>query len=213
LADRKVVLASIATGAAIAIRYARYHQERVLGQVMHLPFLGKAAIGKKWLRPVVAYALWVPPLRALVDRLRAIDALMHRIILHEPPDAIPELAERDIRHKQHADLNAAGQLLHSLMLTDSVAEMASLRQPTLILASEHDFTAPLRLLERVVRNRPERRLYVHRGGQHSWNEPFIEQMNKEIRAFLTGLAPILPEPVPDSSAKSRGPVPAPAGEE
>ncbi len=183
LADRALTLASVATGAAIAIRYGLDHAEQVRGQVMHLPFLGRAAITKKWARPVVAYGLSVPPLRALVHRLRSSRALMHRIILHEPPDAIPELAERDIRHKQHADLTAAGQLLHSLMLTDSVSQMAFLHHPILILASEHDFTAPLWLLEMLVRNRPERRLYVHRGGQHSWNEPFIEEMNREIARF------------------------------
>jgi pimeloyl-ACP methyl ester carboxylesterase len=155
----------------------------VVGQVLHLPFLGKVAIAAKWARPVVAYALWVAPIRELVDALRGSDAVMHRIILHEPPAAIPELAERDIAHKQQADLGAAGELLHHLMLTDARAELRHLGQPILILASEHDFAAPLSVLEEIVNGRPERRLYVYRGGQHSWNEEFIREMNREIAEF------------------------------
>ena len=108
---------------------------------------------------------------------------MHRIILHEPPHAIPELAERDIEHKQEADLLAAGELLHHLMLTDARAELRHVHQPALILASEHDFGAPVAALEEIVRDHPERRLYVHSGGQHSWNEDFIENMNREIASF------------------------------
>ena len=158
---------------------------RVVRDVLqtNLPFLGKLAIAPKWARPIGAYALWVAPLRELVDTLRGSDAVMHRIILHEPPAAIPELAERDIAHKQQADLAAAGDLLHHLMLTDARAELPHLQQPILILASEHDFSAPLPVLEEIVSDRPERKLYVYRGGQHSWNEEFIEEMNREIAAF------------------------------
>lgn len=187
LGEKRVVLASVATGAPISVRYAFEHKEQVIGQVLHLPFLGKPAISSKWARPVAAYGLRVRPLRRLVDRLRASDALMHKIILHEPPDAIPELAERDIDHKQQADLAAAGELLHDLMLTDARAELPHIAHPILILASEHDFSAPLPVLEGIVRNRPERRLYVYRGGQHSWNEEFIADMNKEIREFIASL--------------------------
>lgn len=184
---KKLVLGSIATGAPIATRYALEHDDQVLGLVLHLPFLGKPAIGQKIARPLVAYGLRIRPLRRLVDRLRKNDALMHRIIIHEPPDAIPELAERDIRHKQEANLRAAGQLLRDLMLTDARTELPRIEQPVLILASEHDFSAPLPILERISR-RPNRRLYVYRGGQHSWNEEFIEEMNREIGDFLRGIA-------------------------
>jgi 3-oxoadipate enol-lactonase len=184
MAGKKLVLASIATGAPIAIQYSWEHREQVVGLVLHLPFLGKPAIGAKWARPMVAFGLRTPATRRVVDALRSSDALMHRIILHEPPDAISELAERDIAHKQHADLEAAGELLHHLMLTDARAELRHLRQPMLILASEHDFSAPVPMLEEIVRGRPERKLYVYRGGQHSWNEEFIEEMNREIGDFI-----------------------------
>jgi len=43
------------------------------------------------------------------------------------------------------------------------------------------------VLEEIVRDHPERRLYVYRGGQHSWNEDFINNMNVEIRDFLAKL--------------------------
>jgi pimeloyl-ACP methyl ester carboxylesterase len=185
--DKKLVLASVATGAPISVRYALENKERVAGQVLHLPFLGKPAISRKWARPIAAYGLHLRPLRALVDRLRASDALMHRIIIHKPPDAIPELAERDIDHKQQADLQAAGELLHDLMLTDAREELALTGSPLLILASEHDFSAPLPMLEALVQGKPERKLYVYRGGQHSWNEEFIDKMNKEIGEFLRSL--------------------------
>lgn len=187
LEDKRVVLASVATGAPVSIHYTFEHKERVVGQVMHLPFLGKVAIAAKWARPVAAYGLRLRPLRKLVGKLRASDALMHRIILHEPPDAIPELAERDIDHKQQADLAAAGELLHDLMLTDARTELPYIEQPVLILASEHDFSAPLPVLEGIVQGRPERKLYVYRGGQHSWNEEFIDDMNREIAEFLADI--------------------------
>lgn len=186
--DKKIVLASVATGAPISIRYALENKDRVAGQVLHLPFLGKPGVGRKWARPVAAYGLRVRPLRKLVDKLRSSDAVMHKIIIHKPPDAIPELAERDIDHKQQADLEAAGDLLHDLMLTDSRAELALTKGPLLILASEHDFSAPLPILEAIVQGKPERRLYVYRGGQHSWNEEFIDNMNREIGEFLRRLA-------------------------
>ncbi len=184
LGDKKIVLASVATGAPISVRYTLDHQDAVVGEVLHLPFLGKVAISAKWARPIVAYSLNVAPLRDLVDALRSSDALMHKIILNKPPDAIPELAERDIDHKQQANLLAAGELLHDLMLTDARTQMPGVHTPILILASEHDFAAPVPVLEALVRNRPERRLYVYHGGQHSWNEEFIEDMNKEINKFL-----------------------------
>jgi pimeloyl-ACP methyl ester carboxylesterase len=187
LSEKRLVLASVATGAPVSIRYSLEHRESVAGQVLHLPFLGKPAITPKLARPVAAYGLRVRPLRRLVDRLRASDALMHKIILHKPPDAIPTLAERDIDHKQQADLKAAGELLHDLMLTDSREELSLLDHPILILASEHDFSAPLPMLQAIVKHHPERRLYVYRGGQHSWNEEFINDMNKEISDFLTGV--------------------------
>jgi pimeloyl-ACP methyl ester carboxylesterase len=187
LEDRQLVLASVATGAPISVRYAFNNKERVAGQVLHLPFLGKVAIAAKWARPVVAYGLRVRPLRSLVDGLRSSDWLMHRIILHEPPDAIPELAERDIDHKQQADLSAAGELLHDLMLTDARTELPFIPGPILILASEHDFSAPLPVLEGIVAGHTERRMYVYRGGQHSWNEEFIDDMNQEIAQFCAGI--------------------------
>jgi pimeloyl-ACP methyl ester carboxylesterase len=187
LEGKKIVLASVATAAPISIRYALDHPDQVAGLVLHLPFLGKLAIAAKWFRPVAAYSLLVSPLRKLVDTLRGSDAIMHRIILHEPPDAIPELAERDIDHKQQADLTAAGELLHDLMLTDARTDLAQVRQPLLILASEHDFAAPVPVLEEIVRGHPERKLFVYRGGQHSWNEEFINQMNDEISEFLRGV--------------------------
>ncbi|MDQ6695238.1 MAG: alpha/beta hydrolase [Chloroflexota bacterium] len=185
LIDKQLVIASVATGAPVSIRYTKQYPTGVWAQVLHLPFLGKLAISAKWARPIAAYSLLTPPLRALVNRLRASERLMHRIILHEPPDAIPELAERDIDHKQGADLHAAGQLLRSLMLADARVELAQIKSPLLILASEHDFAAPLPVLEGIVKGRPERKLYVYRGGQHSWNEEFIDEMNREIAEFLT----------------------------
>lgn len=187
LAEKKIVLASVATGAPVSIRYAFEHKEQISGQVLHLPFLGKLAISNKWLRPVVAYGLNVGPLRALVDTLRASDAIMHRIILHEPPDAIPILAERDIDHKQQADLSAAGELLHNLMLLDARTELAFISSPILMLASEHDFAAPLPVLEQIARGHRERTLYVYHGGVHSWNEEFIADMNREIAGFCAKL--------------------------
>ena len=187
ISDKKIVLASVATGAPISIRFTLENKERVAGQVLHLPFLGKPAIAKKWARPIAAYGLRARPLRKLVDRLRSSDKVMHRIIIHKPPDAIPELAERDIAHKQQADLKAAGELMHDLMLIDSRTELALIHQPLLILASEHDFSAPLPILEEIIKDRPERKMYVYRGGQHSWNEEFIDAMNREISDFLRSL--------------------------
>src|SRR5207244_13135923 len=134
----------------ISIHYAWENRDQVAGQVLHLPFLGKIAISAKWARPIVAYSLWVAPLRELVDTLRGSDAVMHRIILHEPPAAIPELAARDIAHKQQADLAAAGDLLHHLMLTDARAQLRHHDQPLLIPPPDHDFPAPLPDLEKIV---------------------------------------------------------------
>jgi pimeloyl-ACP methyl ester carboxylesterase len=184
LEDRKVVLASVATGAPIAVRYTMENMESVAGLVLHMPFLGKPVIAAKWARPIVAYGLLLPPVRALVDSLRKSDALMHRIIIHEPPHAIPELAERDIDHKQEADLLAAGELLHDLMLTDSRAELPYIRQPILVLDSEHDDLSPTTLMHEITDRYPNRTLYTYSGGLHSWNEEFIELMNEEIRNFL-----------------------------
>jgi pimeloyl-ACP methyl ester carboxylesterase len=184
LSDKRIVLASIATAAPVLVRYASNHQDQIAGLVMHLPFLGKPAISNKWLRPFIAYALLVPAVRWLAGVLRSNDSLMHMIILHEPPLAIPELAERDIDHKQHGDLQAAGELLHDLMLSDARVELAAIKKPLLILASEHDFSAPVPMLEKLVAGHPERVLYVYRGGAHSWNEEFIDEMNREIAGFV-----------------------------
>jgi pimeloyl-ACP methyl ester carboxylesterase len=185
----RLVLTSVATGAPITIRYALAHPDRVAGLIFHLPMLGRIAV--PWqARPLVAYALRVPPLRALTDTLRQTHGVLERIIETEPPNAVPELAARDIAHKRQGDLRAAGDLLHDLMLMDSRRELARLRVPMLFLAAEHDPFSPLPLLERLCRNRPERRLYVEVGAPHSWNDTFIDHMNTEIAAFL---APLLAE--------------------
>jgi pimeloyl-ACP methyl ester carboxylesterase len=188
-ADKKLVLASVATGAPIAIRYTMENMESVAGLVLHMPFLGKPVIKAKWARPAVAYGLRLPALRKLIDKLRESDRLMHKIIIHEPPHAIPELAERDISHKQEADLSAAGELLHDLMLTDSRAELPYVRQPVLVLDSEHDELSPTDLMEEITEpsRYPNRRLYTYSGGLHSWNEEFIDEMNREIGDFLGGI--------------------------
>lgn len=182
----RAVLISVATGAPISIRLAAQHPARVAGLIFSLPFLGRGALPRA-ARPVVAYALRLGPLRHLIDRLRQSNALMHRIITHQPPAAIPELAERDIAHKQTASLRATGDLLHDLMLLDSRAELPALRIPMLFLAAEHDAFSPLPVLERIVRHRPERRLYVERGGIHSWTYAFIAAMQTEIQDFLATL--------------------------
>jgi pimeloyl-ACP methyl ester carboxylesterase len=179
----RVVLISVATGAPVTIRFARQQPERVAGIIYSLPFLGRIAV-PPWMRPVAAYALRVPALRDFVDAARHNDALMHRIITHKPPEAIPELAERDIAHKQQADLPAAGELLHDLMLMDSRTELPRVRTPMLFLAAEHDAYSPLAVLQGIVRNHPERRLFVKMGAGHSWNEEFIREMQDQIRAFL-----------------------------
>jgi pimeloyl-ACP methyl ester carboxylesterase len=184
LTDKQLVLTSVATGAPISIRYALKRRELVAGQVLHMPFLGKPVIQAKWMRPVVGFGLLAPPTRALVERLRSSDRLMHRIIIHEPPHAIPELAERDIDHKQQGDLRAAGELLHSLMLTDSRAELALLHSPILVLDSEHDQLSPTPMMQAMVANRAERTLYTYSGGMHSWNDEFINEMNREIAQFV-----------------------------
>jgi len=97
------------------------------------------------------------------------------------------LAERDIDHKQQASLVATGELLHDLMLMDSRTEMRGMATPMLILAAEHDAYSPLAVLQGIVRGHPERRLFVKWGGQHSWNEEFIQDMQDQIRMFLAAL--------------------------
>jgi len=179
----RVVLISVATGAPVTVRYARQHPARTAGLIFSLPFFGRIAL-PLWMRPVAAYALRVPALRDLVETARQNSALMHRIITHEPPEAIPELAERDIAHKQQASLLAAGELLHDLMLMDSRTEMRGLQTPMLYLAAEHDAFSPLPVLQGIVRNHPERRLFVKMGAGHSWNEEFIGEMQDQIRTFL-----------------------------
>jgi pimeloyl-ACP methyl ester carboxylesterase len=188
LNDKKLVLATVATGAPIAIRFAREHRDRVAGLVLHLPFFGKPAIPARWARPLVAYGLLFGPTQAVVNRFRASDILMHRIIIHKPPDAIPALAESDIDHKQAANLRAAGEYLRDLMLTDARPELAQLDDlPVLILATEHDAFAPLPMLEAFVKNRHNITTYINRGAQHSWNEEFINDMNREISKFTAKL--------------------------
>ncbi len=182
----RVVLISVATGAPISVRYAAGHSDRTAGLIFSLPFLGRIAL-PPLMRPVAAYALRVGVLRDLVEAIRSSDALMHRIITSEPPEAIPILAERDIAHKQQADLPATGDLLHDLMLMDSRTELRDLHTPLLILAAEHDAFSPLPVLEGIVRGHPERRLFVRWGAGHAWNEDFIGDMQREIRAFLTDL--------------------------
>jgi pimeloyl-ACP methyl ester carboxylesterase len=112
---------------------------------------------------------------------------MERIIEHEPPNAVPELAARDIAHKQQGDLRAAGDLLHDLMLRDTRRAVAGLRAPMLFLAAEHDPLSPLGDQQALCGNHPERRLYIERDAPHSWNEPFIAHMNEEIAAFFARL--------------------------
>jgi pimeloyl-ACP methyl ester carboxylesterase len=187
LSDKKIVLTSVATGAPISVRYTFEHPDQVVGQVLHLPFFGKPAVPSKWTRPLVAYGLLTPPIRALLNKLRASNWIMNRIIITDPPDAIPVLAKRDINHKQDGDLEAAGELLHDLMLTDARTQLALIHSPVLILASEHDSFAPLPMLEAFVRNRHNIRTYIYTGGQHSWNEEFIDEMNRELSQFLGNL--------------------------
>jgi pimeloyl-ACP methyl ester carboxylesterase len=187
LSNKKIVLASVATGAPISIRYTFEHPDQVVAQVLHLPFFGKPAVPSRWTRPLVAYGLLTPPVRALLNKLRASNWIMHRIIITDPPDAIPVLAERDIDHKQDGDLEAAGELLHDLMLTDARSQLALIHSPVLILASEHDSFAPLPMLEAFVRNRHNIRTYIYTGGQHSWNEEFIDEMNRELSQFIDNL--------------------------
>ncbi|MGI8586367.1 MAG: alpha/beta fold hydrolase [Chloroflexia bacterium] len=180
----RIGLISVATGAPVTIRYARRNPAGTAGIIYSLPFLGRIAL-PRWMRPVAAYALAMGPTRSLVGAARKSDWLMHKIITHEPPEAIPLLAERDISHKQQASLRAAGELLHDLMLMDSRTEMREMYTPMLFLAAEHDAFSPMPVLEGIVRNHPERRLFVKMGAGHSWNEEFILDMQGQLRAFLT----------------------------
>jgi pimeloyl-ACP methyl ester carboxylesterase len=197
---KRMVLSSVATGAPITIRYALAHPDRVAGLIFHLPMLGRIAV--PWqARPLIAYALRVPPLRALTGTLLRTPGVLERIIETEPPHAVPELAARDIAHKRQGDLRAAGDLLHDLMLMDSRRELARLRVPMLFLAAEHDAYSPLSLLENLTRRRPERRLYVEVGAPHSWNDTFIDHMNAEIAAFI---APLLDQAQQQAGDSTQG---------
>lgn len=182
----RLVLTSVTTGAAIAARYAAAYPDRVAGLIFHMPMFGKSALPRQ-VRPLVGYALRVRPLRTLADRLRRDSRRLERIIEHEPPNAVPELAARDIAHKQQGDLRAAGDLLHDLMLRDTRRAVAGLRVPMLFLAAGHDPLSPLADQQTLCANHPERRLYIERDAPHSWNEPFIAHMNEEIAAFFARL--------------------------
>jgi len=189
----RVVLVSVATGFPISVRYAVQHPDRAAGLISSLPFVGKRSL-PLWARPIAAYGLRINPLRDLVEGIRQNDALMHRIILSEPPAAIRVLAERDIRGKQKASLRATGDLLHDLMLMDARDEMRDLHTPMLLLSADHDAFAPLPVLQGIVRGHPERRLFVETGAGHSWNEAFIAKMSAQITEFLDELSAVSHQP-------------------
>ena len=43
------------------------------------------------------------------------------------------------------------------------------------------------MLEAFVKNRHNITTYINRGAQHSWNEEFINEMNREISKFTAKL--------------------------
>ncbi len=183
--DEPVVLQTIATGAAIGLEYAWLFPQRVRALILHLPVFDGTAFSAAQRRLVSTVANSKLGQR-LLDELRHNQDFMLKIIAHEPPQAIPEMAMRDIEHKQQADLPAVGEFLAAVMQNDALPKLAKLDMPMLMLASAHDFSAPLPFVQQVIAQRGNRQLYVDEGG-HSWNEEFITAMNKECRAFLDTL--------------------------
>lgn len=181
-----VVLQSIATGAAIALEYALLFPQRVRAMILHLPVFDGTAFNPAIRRIVSTVATSKLGQNAL-DELRHNQDFMLKIIAHEPPEAIAEMAMRDIEHKQQADLPAVGEFLAAVMHNDALPKLAQIDAPMLILASAHDFSAPLPFVQQIVAQRPSnRQLYVNEGG-HAWNEEFVVAMNKESGEFLAGL--------------------------
>jgi pimeloyl-ACP methyl ester carboxylesterase len=183
--DEPVVLQTIATGAAIGLEYALLFPQRVQAMILHLPVFDGSAFSPVVRRLVRTVATSKRGQR-LLDQLRHNQDFMLKIIAHEPPQAIPEMAMRDIEHKQQADLSAVGEFLAAAMQNHALPKLAKIDAPMLILASAHDFSAPLPFIQQVIAQRPNRYLYLDEGG-HSWNEEFITAMNRECRAFLDGL--------------------------
>jgi pimeloyl-ACP methyl ester carboxylesterase len=184
--DGPVVLQSIATGAAIALEYALLFPQRVRAMILHLPVFDGAAFNPA-LRRIVSTVATSKLGQNALDALRHNQEFMLKIIAHEPPEAIPEMAMRDIEHKQQADLPAVGEFLAAVMQNDALPKLAKVDVPLLILASAHDFSAPLPFVQQIIAQHPSNRhLYVNEGG-HAWNEEFIAAMNKQSSEFLAAL--------------------------
>ncbi len=180
-----VVLQTIATGAAIALEYALLFPHKVRAMILHLPVFDGSAFNPT-VRKLVSTIVTSKLGQQLLDRQRHDNEFMHKIIAHQPPEAIPEMAERDIEHKQQANLPAVGQFLAAIMGNRALPKLAQVNVPMLFLATAHDFSAPRPLIEQIAAQRPNRILYVHEAG-HAWNEEFIHVMNAKSRAFLESL--------------------------
>lgn len=185
--DHPVVLQAVTTGAAIAVEYAMLKPERVAGLVIHLPMFDGVAFNPL-VRRLVAGAVNLPLVQQIADHYRKDQQFMLGLIPHEAPEAIPQQAMRDISHKQEASLKAVGEFLREIMLNRARPKLLRVRAPMLMLATAHDFAAPVAWLQEVAAMYPDERTLVVEQAGHSWNEEYVEKMVAEVRGFLQELA-------------------------
>ncbi len=184
--NRPVVLQTVATGAAIALEYALLYPQRVAGLCLHLPMFDGSAF-HPLARRLVAGLVQRDVVQRLADHYRHDQQFMLKLIAHEPPQAIYETAMRDIQHKQEASLRAVGEFLSAVMLNRARPKLLRVRSPMLMLATAHDFAAPVGWLQEVAAMYPqERTLEVEEGG-HAWNEEYVGKMVGLVQRFLAEL--------------------------
>jgi pimeloyl-ACP methyl ester carboxylesterase len=73
-----------------------------------------------------------------------------------------------------------------LIATDVRADLAKIDRPALIIHGDRDVSAPLALGQLTAAGIPGAKLSVYPGAAHGVFATHIDQVNAELRAFITG---------------------------
>jgi aminoacrylate hydrolase len=172
-------IVGLSTGGAIGQTLAIEHPERITRLVM--------------------CSTWThcdPWFRRLFEARRAmyqqcgpqLHAMFHPLWLYPPDYVNAHEAEIDEERRRNGGATPPVEVsvgrIDALLAFDRRADLARIRVPTLIMASDNDYITPSYYAQTLARDIPGAKLVIFRGGGHSLSKTRLEEFNRIVLEFL-----------------------------
>lgn len=183
-------LGGLCSGTAIALALAEAAPDRVLGLLLHTPFLAPGLI-----RPLVRaqLALLASPLGALYAPLRRSTALatLHRRLFANAGEVSAQQLAQDQADLVRADARASRQLANDLATEDRRAVLQRFARPVGVLVASSDAFVDADAVARVVHEDAPHAVIETIPGGHGWTPAYVRAQHEALVRLAAALRPAM----------------------